>query len=278
MPNINPIFLLSIIIFGMIHSLEPGHGKSLVTTYILGNKKSKVIDVLLIGLCAFITHTVVISLISIIGFKFLDFVSFENKEIYLKIFASLIIFLVGIWLIYDRIFNPIIYKNHEHSHDDHGHHDHEHNHEHLNCCIHEKLTKKIKATSIIGIGLISGIIPCSGGLAIVMASIATGQFKNILNSFIYISLFSFGLGLTLSIIGLSVIYGKSLLASITQKSLSNIEKTSTIISAILVYSLGLTLLTYNLSMSFGEKLEEQFFHLHKHEHCDHCVHDHKSKD
>lgn len=263
MENINIVYLLSALLFGVVHSIEPGHGKGLVTTLVLSNKKNKVIDIITIGVLATITHTLVIFFIAFIGFKFLGFVAPENKEIIARIIASVIILGIGVWLLWDKIFHSIV-------------HDHKHGEE---CCIHDKLTKGVKTTSIFAIGIISGSVPCSGGLAIVMAAIATGEFKSMLNSFFYIFSFSLGLGLSLVIVGISVIYGKSLITSFFEKSVKNIEKCSAALSSILIYSLGLVLLTYNAGLIIGTKIEDKLHNLHHHESpSEHHQHQHHHHD
>ena len=226
----------------MLHALEPGHGKSLVATFVLSRTASKARDAFIIGLIASMTHTASVYLIGYFGIKILEFISPIDKEIFINFIASIFIFLIGLWLMWDRIINPLFHHEHEHQ-----------------CSVHDVLTKNLKATNLFLIGLTAGLAPCSGGLAVFMTATAVSGFNNLLNGFFYVLSFSIGLGIALTLVALSMIFGQGLLKSILQKSISNIEKSSGIISAIVIYTLGLVLLTTNVVRIIPEKP-------HQHEH------------
>lgn len=236
MSEINLFYIFTALLFGMVHAMEPGHGKSLVATFILSTRTNNTRDAFLIGLIASATHTASVYLISFLGLKLLQFILPTEKESFINLISSIIIFLIGLWLMWDRIIQPIFHSEHEHQ-----------------CSAHEVLTKKIKITSILLIGLTAGLVPCSGGLSVFMTATAVGGLKNLLSGFFYVLSFSIGLGIALTLVALSVIWGQGLLKSILQKSISNIEKSSGIISAILIYTLGLALLTGNILMYSNTK-------------------------
>lgn len=214
----------------MVHAMEPGHGKSLVATFVLSTKTNKPQDALLLGLIASVTHTASVYLIGYLGVKVLEFISPGNKEFFIGFAASILIFLIGLYLMWDRIIRPLFQHEHEHK-----------------CSAHDVLTKNLKVTSILLIGLTAGLIPCSGGLAVFMTATAVGGPQNLLNGFFYVLSFSIGLGLALSLVALSIIFGKGFFKSLLEKSIRNIEKSSGVISAILIYTLGLVLLTSNIA-------------------------------
>ena len=229
MTEINLFYIFTAFLFGIIHAMEPGHGKSLVATFVLSSNTSKTKDAFLLGLIASLTHTASVYLIGYLGLQCLKFISPANSEVFISFTASIIIFLIGFWLMWDRIINPLF------------HHEHEHH-----CSAHDVLTKKLKASSILLIGLTAGLVPCSGGLAVFMTATAVGGLHNLLNGFFYVLSFSVGLGVALTLVALSMIFGQGFLKSILQKSISSIEKSSGVISAILIYTLGLVLLTTNI--------------------------------
>ena len=242
MSDINPFYIFTALAFGMLHALEPGHGKSLVATFVLSRKSNKIIDPLLIGLISSITHTASVYILGYLGLKFLSSVSPINKELFINLIASIVIFLIGLWLLWDRVIEPLF------------HHDHEHH-----CSVHEVLTKNFEASNILLIGLTAGLVPCSGGLAVFMTATATSGFKNLLAGFFYVLSFSVGLGLALTLVAFSTIAGQGILKSLLQKSIANIEKASGVISAIVIYTLGLILLTSNINSCIPQEK-----HLHKH--------------
>lgn len=230
MTEINLFYIFTALVFGMIHAMEPGHGKSLIATFVLSSKINKTRDAFLIGLMASVTHTASVYFLGYVGFKILEFISPGNKELFVSFIASILIFLIGLWLMWDRIIEPLFHHEHEHK-----------------CSAHEVLTKNLKVTSILLIGLTAGLVPCSGGLAVFMTATALGGLHNLLNGFLYVLSFSIGLGIALTLVALSMIFGQGVLKSVLQKSIANIEKSSGIISAILIYTLGLVLLTYNVT-------------------------------
>lgn len=244
------LFFISSLFLGILHSLEPGHGKSLITTYILSKEKSKIHEIAIISIIATITHTIIFFSICFIGVKFLNFNDLDKNEICTKIFSSVVILLIGIWLLWDRVFHTLLH----------------HHHHHEDGCLHEKLQKKFHATSVLGIGVVAGLTPCPAGLAVVMASIANGE--NLLNSFLFILSFSLGLGITLILVAITVLYGKTMLSKVCDKSLKSLEKVSSALSAILIYSFGLFLFAYNIAPF----LHERFSNMHIH--CG-CTHEHK---
>ena len=229
MPNINLFYIFTALLFGMLHALEPGHGKSLIATFVLSRTTSKVRDAFVIGLISSLTHTASVYLIGYFGIKILELISPIDKEIFINFIASIFIFLIGLWLMWDRIIDPLFHHEHEHQ-----------------CSVHKVLTKNVKTTNLLLIGLTAGLAPCSGGLAVFMTATAVSGFKNLLNGFFYVLSFSIGLGIALTLVALSMIFGQGLLKSLLQKSITNIEKSSGVISAIIIYTLGLVLLTTNL--------------------------------
>ena len=214
----------------MLHALEPGHGKSLIATFVLSRNTNKKRDAFLIGIVASIAHTASVYLLGFLGVKFLETISPFEKKAFINLIASIFIFLIGLWLIWDRIVKPLFYHEHEH-----------------HCSAHDVLTKNLKATNFALIGMTAGLVPCSGGLAVFMTATAVGGLENLLYGFFYVLSFSLGLGLALTLVALSIIFGQGFLKTLLEKSISNIEKTSGVISAIVIYTLGLILLTVNLT-------------------------------
>ena len=224
---------MSALLFGMLHALEPGHGKSLVAVFALQADKLKKRDAILIGLLASITHTATVYIFGFASLKFLTAIFPSQKEIIINFVASIVIFAIGSWLVWDRIINPLF------------HHDYEHH------CSVDKIqniiTKKLKTPSIFMVGLTAGLLPCSGGLAVFMTSTALSGFQNWAYGFLYVLSFSIGLGLALTLVALGIMFGQNILTRTLQKFMTNIEKASGVISAILIYTIGLILLVSNIT-------------------------------
>lgn len=248
MTEINFLYLVTALLFGMLHALEPGHGKSLVATFVLSTKTSSVKDAFLIGLLASATHTTSVYLIGYLGLKILEFISPIDKIIFISFISTIIIFLIGLWLMWDRIIQPLFKHEHEHQ-----------------CSAHDILTKKLKISSVLLIGLTAGLFPCSGGLAVFMTATAVSGLQNQLSGFLYVLSFSIGLGFALTLVALSMTLGQELIKSILKNSISNIEKSSGVISAILIYTLGLVLLTSNIANLTGRNNVSHKHHVLEHQ-------------
>lgn len=252
MESLNLFYILTALSLGMLHALEPGHGKSLITTFILSTNTNKKRDAILIGVVASLIHTASVYLLGFIGLKILEKLSPTNQEVFISIISSIFIFLIGLYLIWDRIVKPYFEESH-------GHH-HEHD-----CSAHKVLSKNLKATSILAIGLTAGLVPCSGGLTVFMTATTFGGLNNLLSGFFYVLSFSIGLGLALTLVALVAILGKGVISTKIENSFASIEKSSGVISAIVIYTLGVVLLTTNI-VNFTNKTP------HKHSHCHHCPH------
>ena len=153
---------------------------------------------------------------------------------------------------WDRIIRPSFTHGHGHDHD----HD---------CSVHKVLTKNLKATTILAIGLTAGLVPCTGAIAVFMTSTSLASKSNMLEGFLYVLSFSTGLGLAMTLVALIAISGKKLISSKIEKYIGTIEKSSGIITAVVIYSVGLVLLTTNIIHSSNHTgCHDHHCHIHSH--------------
>ena len=131
-------------VFGAAHALEPGHGKTVVAAYLIG-ERGTVHDAIMLGLIVTATHTASVYAIWALAVLAQQFLAVETVFKWIEILSGFIILLLGIWLIFYRWYHPVVkvevVGDHPHSHDhghdhaqghphDHGHHDHGHDHHH----------------------------------------------------------------------------------------------------------------------------------------------------
>src|SRR5512135_1009198 len=126
-------------LLGMAHSLEPGHGKTVVAAYLVGSR-GRNLDALILGLTVTFTHSFSIILLGVLARLSANYFSDQQLHGYLGIVASLLILGIGLWMLKARwgaLRDPD--KVHHHSHlfhshghhgHDHHHHDHDHDHDH----------------------------------------------------------------------------------------------------------------------------------------------------
>lgn len=122
---------------GAAHSLEPGHGKTVVAAYLVGSR-GRNIDAIVLGLVVTFTHSFSIILLGLLAKFSARYLSEQEIHAYLGIVASLIILGIGLWMLRQRwicLRDPSRAHDHfhlfGHSHSHHGHpHNHDHGHEH----------------------------------------------------------------------------------------------------------------------------------------------------
>lgn len=117
------------LLLGIAHALEPGHGKTVVAAYLVGSK-GRSIDALILGLTVTFTHTFSIIVLGIIAKMSAKYYTEQQIHGWLGIVASLIILVIGIWMIkvrWSALGDPSAAHHHLHLF---GGHDHDHGHPH----------------------------------------------------------------------------------------------------------------------------------------------------
>ncbi|MEA2003643.1 MAG: sulfite exporter TauE/SafE family protein [archaeon] len=185
------VILLSIL-FGIIHSFSPGHGKSLILSYILGHKTDSK-DILLLSLTTAITHISDIFILSLI-FLILP-MSLKNQYMNsITLAASVLIIIFGLKSLYDTLRKK---HTHTHSHKEAGSHEHHfHTHEHKQ--------PKTNKRSILTFGILAGLAPCPTAWTLFSILIALKLY-----SYAFISILSFSVGLILTILSISLVLLKA---------------------------------------------------------------------
>jgi ABC-type nickel/cobalt efflux system permease component RcnA len=221
------LFLLAIaliFIAGGLHALTPGHGKSMMTAFLVGRKGNKFTDILLLALSITITHTAVIF---VLGFTFLILDQKHTLTDVLPYFekgGAILVILLALRLIVNgaRHLRHEYQHSHGHSHDHLHMHDHTHEHlghdhahglldldaraeAHLDSIAEDVLGKK----TILFAGFSGGIIPCTDAFALLLLLTTAGR---VLLGIVFVFVFSIGLAVTIVALGLLVVLGKKTFA------------------------------------------------------------------
>lgn len=126
------LFIPSAIILGALHGLEPGHSKTMMAAFIVAIRGT-VKQAILLGLCATLSHTLIVWIIALGGLYLWRGVAPEAIEPYLLLASGVIVILMGGWMIWRaRRDETLAAAGHHHHHGDEGrdHHHHHHHHEH----------------------------------------------------------------------------------------------------------------------------------------------------
>ena len=212
----------SIFFLGCLHALEPGHGKTFLLAYSVGERLDiRKIITLTFGLL--FSHFFILSTFSILFNIFLS----EIVEIFLHNFshwfAPIIIFSFGVFII-----ARATYQN-RHKHNDNCGHE------------HGKFTNS-KIKNPFTVGILTGLMPCASSLAVVVIS---GVNKNILSVLYFICIYVLGIALILfSIVSMFSFAKKFFLSRVkfVEKRI-NLD----LVSGYLIILVGLAYLSYNWS-------------------------------
>lgn len=213
---------LSLIAFILVsfHALTPRHGKSLIATYLVG-QRGKIQDAILLGLTTTVTHTSTIFLLGISTIIATKFISLGSSTNILEIISATILTLFGLHLVGKRArkMKSEVENPHNHTHD------------------HDYQLHKINFKSILTMGVSSGLTPCAEALAILILAI---NLNKLTEGLILLLAFSFGLTLTIILISIASLKLKDFLNKSTL-----FDKISTylpLFSTIVITLVGLTLL------------------------------------
>ena len=191
--------------YGVVHAFGPGHGKFIIVSYFIG-REARIRQGLLMAAQIAIVH--VIAAIIIVWLA--DVVLKAGFGIGLsdvpgvRTSSFLIIFGIGLYMLYQAVqisLNPSADIENEHNH---GHtHGHSHGHSHGG-----RVEGGIMA-------LAAGMVPCPGAVLVMLYAVANDM---IYPGFILVFSMSAGIGLSISIMGVSAIIARQTVTRILEKS------------------------------------------------------------
>ena len=215
------LFIPTAILIGALHGLEPGHSKTLMAAFIVAIKGTPG-QAALLGVCAALSHSIVVWLIAALALTFGNAVLAEQAEPYLLLASSLIVVGVGLWmlqrtLVDHRAAQAFAQDHHDHDHDHDHHHDHDHDHgaspaEYQDA--HERAHAKDIAQNFQGqpitnlqialFGITGGLVPCPASVTILLICLNLKQFSL---GAVMVASFSFGLALSMVTVGVAAAWG-----------------------------------------------------------------------
>lgn len=194
--------LLIAFMHGVMHSIAPGHGKTMVAAYLIGEQGTPRHAVVL-GLVVTLTHTsAAFAVALLLKFVWADAPP-ETVQRILSLAGGALVAFVGLWLLMQRLRGD----GHGHSHA-HGHgHAHSHGsddgHGHSHGVTPEQFAR-VGWFRLILLGISGGVVPCWGAVLWVLYCVTAGRYG--LATWTVLS-FSFGLAIVLILLGLSVVWG-----------------------------------------------------------------------
>jgi nickel/cobalt transporter (NicO) family protein len=218
-------------LWGAMHSLTPGHGKTLVGAYLMG-KKATPKHALLLAMTTTITHTLGVFALGLVALFAAKYILPEQLYPWFSLISGVMVMAIGLNLFRSRMRSSSHHHDHSHDHHpDHHHSDHHHHHHHDH---HHSIDKSISASSLLALGISGGLLPCPAALVLLLGAIAV--HKTVLGLVLVIS-FSLGLAGVLTGLGLLLIYAKRLFKQVPT-SFPRFVKVLPALSAIVITLIG----------------------------------------
>jgi nickel/cobalt exporter len=214
--------------FGAVHALTPGHGKTLVAAYLVG-EQGTVWHALLLGLMTTLTHTGAVFVLALV---FL-FSPSAARLVYgvQGLVGGLLITILGLWLLLQRLFGRP-----DHVHLGGGaHHHHHHEPAHV-----PNDGVSVRWWHLVLLGMRGGLVPCWDAILLLCLAISAQRLR--LGVPLLLA-FSAGLAGVLVALGVSVVWARNW--ALTRwgggERLGNVVRFLPLVSAAVITALGLWL-------------------------------------
>jgi nickel/cobalt exporter len=263
---LNILFAALIVAFGLgaAHALTPGHGKTIVASYLVG-ARGTIKHAAFLGLMVTATHTITVFALGLATLFLFRFIVPEKITEILGVISGLSIAVIGAGMLWKRLrahrnrchhhYHHLHGHNHDHSHPHHHPHDHVHPHPHPPSHSHDHSEGpnhdhghhhgpgghthvpegEITWASLTTLAVSGGLVPCESALILLLGAIALGRIG--LGLLLLIS-FSLGLAGVLMAIGAIVLYAKRALPERARTGRGRWTQWTPIASAGLVALLG----------------------------------------
>lgn len=255
-------------LYGVLHAAGPGHGKVVISSYVLASERQLRRGILLSFLSAMIQSLVAIGLV-LIAAGVLNLTATAMGEIanWIGIASYGLVALLGLWLIARKLFG----WGHAHDHGvrpahvgadahgrlpgdphfghDHGPHDHHHDHSHAEHDDHghHHIVTPQQARGDwreqLGVVLGVGLRPCSGALVVLTFALSQGLLAA---GIVAVLLMGLGTALTVAVLASFAVGLKGFAMRSGGKAASAIVWWAELIGAILVFAFGALLLDASL--------------------------------
>lgn len=218
-------------LYGVFHAAGPGHGKAVISAYLLASGDTARRGVVLSFAAAFVQAVSAIVLVGIAAILLrATALTMTRATEWLEIASYAAIALIGAWLVWSKSFGghhhhhhmplpaaaggaPVdAHVHHHHGHDDHHHHDHhDHGHHHG----HHHHAPAPAAAAAAGSPLLQawwailavGIRPCSGAIIVLVFALSQGMFATGVAATFVMAL---GTGLTVAALAALAVSAKGL--------------------------------------------------------------------
>ncbi len=250
--------------YGVFHAAGPGHGKAVISAYMISSGETVRRGIALSFLAAFVQAVSAILIVGVAAVIFrVTAVTMTRATDWFEILSYALVALVGAWLLWSKTFGGGHHHHHHHvgvpgeGHDDHHHHDdhdhvhrdhghdHVHEHEHVHAGAHVSGPARSWGQTLAGAWsaiLAVGVRPCSGAIIVLVFALSQGLFAaGVAATFVM----ALGTGVTVASLAVLAVTARGAavrLAGVDSPATGRIVRVAEILAAAAVLVLGLVLL------------------------------------
>jgi nickel/cobalt transporter (NicO) family protein len=263
-PIVILISLLAALLWGAVHAFTPGHGKTVVAAYLVGDRGTAR-HAAFLGLTVTLTHTLGVFALGGVAIYLARYILPEALFPWLSVVSGLLVVVIGLSLLFSRSrglgagsgkvhhtqtehADGAHTHSHVHSVHSHSHSGHEHTHSH-DGHTHSHLPpgadgSKVSIRSLVALGVSGGLVPCPAALVLLLSAISLGRLGF---GMVLVVAFSVGLAIVLTGIGILMIYAKRLFERFSFET--RVPRLLPVASALVISLAGVVILVGSLKQA-----------------------------
>jgi nickel/cobalt transporter (NicO) family protein len=263
-PIVILISLLAALLWGALHAFTPGHGKTVVAAYLVGDRGTAR-HAAFLGLTVTLTHTLGVFALGGVAMYLTRYILPEALFPWLSVVSGLLVVVIGLSLLFSRSrglgagsgkvhhtqtehADGAHTHSHVHSVHSHSHSGHEHTHSH-DGHTHSHLPpgadgSKVSIRSLVALGVSGGLVPCPAALVLLLSAISLGRLGF---GMVLVVAFSVGLAIVLTGIGILMIYAKRLFERFSFET--RVPRLLPVASALVISLAGVVILVGSLKQA-----------------------------
>lgn len=225
-------------VWGAAHALSPGHGKTIVAAYLIG-QRATVKHALFLGITTTITHTTGVFALGLITLFASQYILPEKLYPWLEVISGALVVVLGVSLLGNRVAGLLrpATTPHEHAHDDFsGMHDHGDGRYHSHTP-----PAQVGWRNLLALGISGGLLPCPSALVVMLSAIA---LQRVGFGLLLILVFSMGLAGVLIAIGVTLVHASKFVDRLSNSRLAfaqPILRVAPVFSALVITLAGLAI-------------------------------------
>ncbi len=163
-------------LYGVFHAAGPGHGKVVISSYVLASERQLRRGIVLSFLSAMMQSAVAVAFVLVAaGVLQLTSMAMSRAAWWMEIISYGMVALLGAWLAARKLVFP--HHHHHHGYDGGKAHSHDHHHNHDHACDHHVVTPEQARggwKEALGVVVSVGLRPCSGALVVLVFALSQG--------------------------------------------------------------------------------------------------------